>query len=588
MTELPVAGRAEIRGHVRQVLRRHCGDLAVMLLLHCLAVACGLTIPPLVGELIEKLSQREGNVEGTAALMAVAVIVQALLFGLAFKASARLGEVILADFREEFVHGVLALPLATVEKAGSGDLVTRSTRDVDLLSRAVRHAAPEIVAAGATIVLTFGALALTAPLLLLPCFASLPVLWAATKWYLNRAGDGYLRQNASYSQLTECFTESVVGARTVAALGRQGDRYERLLGDLRQAFQAERYTLRLRTIYLPVSDVSYVLPVVATMVVGGLLHINGAMSLAAATAATLYVQQLLTPVDTMLFWLNELQIGGAALARLRGVSSPEEGRSAERDHTRRTHATSSGRTSVPSRVLAVTDVGFQYRPGCPVLLDVNLVVEPGERLAVVGPSGAGKSTLGRLMAGIHKPTSGSVTLGDVPLYEMPLTQLRREVSLVTQEHHVFRGTLRENLRLADGRAGDDELELALKAVDAWEWAATGGLDARIGVDIVLSPSQAQQLGLARIVLVDPQILILDEATSLMDPRVARESERSLAALLRGRTVVAIAHRLHTAHDADRIVVMDEGRIRELGTHDDLLRTGGTYENLWRSWSTGER
>ena len=226
-----------------------------------------------------------------------------------------------------------------------------------------------------------------------------------------------------------------------------------------------------------------------------------------------------------------------------------------------------------------------------VLNGVDLSVGVGERIAMVGPSGAGKSTLGRLLAGIHPPRTGSVTVGGVGLTELPLTDLRGHVALVTQEHHVFVGTVRDNLALAlpdpDEPASDAQLLEALDAVDAREWveALPEGLDTVVGSGgRALTPPEAQQVALARLVLADPHTLVLDEATSLIDPRAARHLERSLAAVLQGRTVIAIAHRLFSAHDADRVAVVEDGRITEFGSHDDLVAADGSYAALWSSWN----
>jgi len=266
---------------------------------------------------------------------------------------------------------------------------------------------------------------------------------------------------------------------------------------------------------------------------------------------------------------------GASLARLLGAGQPRE--TAARPRASRPAGLGRGD-------ITVRGVSFAYRDGRDVVNDVDLVLERGERLAIVGPSGAGKSTLGRLLAGIHAPRTGSVTVGGVPLADLPPDELRRQVALVTQEHHVFRGTVRDNLVLARPDADDDAVAAALRAVDAWEWVTALGLDARVGSGgAELSPAQAQQLALARLALADPHTLILDEATSLLDPRAARHLERSFAAVLAGRTVVAIAHRLHTAHDADRVAVMADGRIDELGPHRELVSRGGPYAALWESW-----
>jgi ATP-binding cassette subfamily C protein len=225
-----------------------------------------------------------------------------------------------------------------------------------------------------------------------------------------------------------------------------------------------------------------------------------------------------------------------------------------------------------------------------VLRGVDLSVRPGERLAVVGPSGAGKTTLSRLLAGVDAPTGGSVTVGGVPVADLGPERLRRQVVLVTQEHHVFLGTVRDNLLVAEPSATDEQLWAALAAVGADDWVRElpDGLDCELGpTGCRTDGSQAQQLALARVVLADPHTLILDEATALLDPATARHTERALAAVLKGRTVIAIAHRLHTAHDADRVAVMENGLLTELGTHEDLVTAEGAYAALWRTWHGGD-
>jgi ABC-type multidrug transport system fused ATPase/permease subunit len=572
---LPVATGAQTRAYAASMLRARGRKVAGVLVLYALAGAAGLAGPRLLGDLVGSVQHgtTRAHVDRVAALLAVFVIAQAVFVRVARFSSSVIAEGIFAQLREEFLRKVVSLPLSTVERAGTGDLLTRMTSDVDALSRSVRFAVPETLIATATAILTLVAAFLVAPFVALPCLVVTPLIWGATRWYLKRAPRGYLRERRVYSQLFAGFTETVEGGRTVEALRLQKLRVDRGDRDVRRAFVAERYTLRLRTFWFPNIETAYVIPVVSCLFVGGLLEMHGHASLAQVTAVTLYMQQLVDPLDRLLSWLDELQVGTSSLSRLVGVGHVPDDR-------------------VPTGVepagedLRADDVRFSYRAGREVLHGVGLDVRRGERIAMVGPSGAGKSTLGRLLAGIHGPDSGRVTVGEVPLVDLEVERLRREVALVTQEQHVFVGTVADNLRLAKPDADDDQLASVLLAVDAADWvnALPLGLATIVGSGgYTLTPAQSQQIALARLVLADPHTLVLDEATSLLDPRAARRLERSLAAVVTNRTVIAIAHRLHTAHDADRVAVVVDGRIVELGSHEALLATGGSYADLWASW-----
>jgi ABC-type multidrug transport system fused ATPase/permease subunit len=580
-TALPVADSRSLRRYVRDLARRHPRLLWSALGLHLGAALAGLAAPRLLGDLVQSVEQGTtvGHVDRVVLALAVFLLVQTVLTRYARLTSQVLGEQVLAELREDFVANALALPVGVVESAGSGDLLTRTGRDVEQLGWSVRWALPEWTIAVVTAVVTFVAAVTVGWWVLLPVCLGLPPLVVGLRWYLARAKAGYLRESASYSAINATLTETVEGARTVEALGLGPERIGAIDDDIRESYAAERYTLYLRTVFFPSMELSYLIPTVATLLLGGYLYTQGSVTLGEVTAATLYVQMLIDPVDRIVSILDELQMGAASLARLLGVAQVPDDREV------------SGAQPVGEQ-LDARDVRFSYVDGRDVLHGVDLEVGVGERIAMVGPSGAGKSTLGRLLAGIHPPRTGAVTVGGVGLVELPLADLRGHVALVTQEHHVFVGTLRENLALAahpdaSGLVDDQAILDALRAVDALDWVESlpEGLDTVVGSGgRPVTDAQAQQIALARLVLADPHTLVLDEATSLIDPRAARHLERSLAAVLEGRTVIAIAHRLFSAHDADRVAVVEDGRIAELGSHDELVAAGGSYAALWDSWN----
>jgi ABC-type multidrug transport system fused ATPase/permease subunit len=564
-TTLPIAGTRQITRAAGRLLAAEKRAVAFTMLLNVLSAVAALGAPYLLGRIIDDVTgpHRGDRIDLLAGAVLVCALAQTLLARWALLLGYRFGERTAARIRTGFLSRALALPASVIERVPPGDLAARGTTDVDAVAGTLRDVLPSVFVAAMQGVFLVGAVVVLDPLLGLAGLLGLSGIILPGRWYLRRARDAYLEEGAANSELAEELAATTAGARTIEAFRLHESRLTVGRAAIARTRRSRLATLRLRSVYFPVTEGSYNVPVVFVLLLGGLFYFDGRVTLGTVAAATLYLRQLVGPMDTILIWLEQLQSSSASFARIEGLSAVPPA------------PASASATPADDRI-EVAGVRYAYPGGPDVLHDVDLTVQPGERLAIVGLSGAGKSTLGRLLAGIDRPPAGTVTVGGVAVAELPPDLLRRQVVLVTQEHHVFRESLRDNLMVA---APDDRLREALRTVGA-DWASD--LDADLG-ESPPTGAQAQQLALARVLLADPHTVILDEATALLDPRAARAAERALAAVLHNRTVIAIAHRLQTAHDADRIAVMDAGRIIELGTHDDLITRDGPYAALWRQW-----
>lgn len=566
---LPIADQRMVGRAALRLLAADRRSVAAMIALNSLAALAGLGAPWLLGRIIDAVTG-SGAGGGSVDLLALGVlgcaVAQMVLTRFALAIAYRFGERTAYRIREGFLRRALGLPAAVVERVPAGDLAARGTTDIDAVANTLRDVVPSMAVGAVQIVFIVSAVVVLHPLLGVVGVAGLSGIWFATRWYLRRARAAYLAEGAANSVLADDLTATTTGARTIEAFALRERRLAAGHAAIAETRRTRLATLALRSVYFPSVETSYAVPGVLVLLLGGLLYLDGRVSLGTVVAAVLYLRQLVGPLDGILIWIEQLQSSGASFARVEGLAAIPAAPPAVTEPPRHER-------------IEVSAVRYAYDPGHDVLHGVDLTIRPGERLAIVGLSGAGKSTLGMLIAGIDRPTAGTVTVGGVPIADLPPDELRRQVVLVTQEHHVFRESLRDNLIVA---APDDELREALKTVGA-DWA--DDLDRDLAL-FPLDGAQAQQVALARVVLADPHTVILDEATALLDPTAARTAERALAAVLHERTVIAIAHRLQTAHDADRVAVMDDGRIIELGTHDDLVAAGGPYAALWHSWHGG--
>ncbi|MFB6664844.1 ABC transporter ATP-binding protein [Streptomyces parvus] len=577
---LPIATPARTRAALRTLIRPDRGLALTGLGILVAATAVGLLVQPLLGRIVDIVADGRpaGDLTLPVVLLVAVAVVQGLTTTLGLTRIARLGETVLARLRERFVERALNLPADRLERAGAGDLTARVTGDVARVAEAVRSALPEMARSVLAILLTLGALALLDVRFLLAALLAVPVQLLTARWYVRRALTLYADQRVANGAQQQQLLETIGGAVTVRGHRLEEQHTERSAGRSRKAVDLTMRSVNLVLGFYGRLHIAEYIGLAAVLIAGFWLVRDGAVSIGTATAAALYFHSLFGPVNAALVLLDDAQSAAAGLARLVGVTDlaeqpePRAGKAAPVSVPQQ-------RTVSSEAAVTVHEVSHAYGSGRPVLHEVSLTLKAGEHVALVGTSGAGKSTLARIVAGVQQPTTGTVTA--------PASTGEASVVLVTQEVHVFTGSLAEDLRLARPDATDADLRTALSTVHALDWAEAlpDGLATVVGESgHRLDPARAQQLALARLVLADPALAVLDEATAEAGSAGARVLERSAEAALAGRTALVVAHRLTQAVAADRVVVLEAGRVVESGPHDELRDADGPYAALWRAWS----
>ncbi len=621
---LPVAGTHTAMRKLLGLIADRKAEFAVVFALQTALAVVGVVTPMVVGRAVDAVAAgtTSSYIRNAIVFIAVVVAVQAILGYAASLRAYVFSQKILAVLRERVVRAVTSLPLGTVEAAGSGDMIGRTTYDVERVSFFIEGAVSRLFMTVLTIAATLVAIFVADPLLGGVVVLTAAPIYFTVRFYVRRGIPAYLAASAISAGMSGVASETVEQSTTADAMRLGRVRAERMDTLIHEYWRNEVYTGWVRMLFIVMNQLVTYLPVVTGLALGGYMIGIGQTTYGTVTAIVLYASQLRYPLWTFSWWADEFQFAMAAFARIFGVEEAGKagaGASGAHDTGESGGGASSARDTGESgrevreepnaarvsgpatgaeaagpdssggfdAALHIEGVHFAYRDGQEVLHGVTLDVDGGETVAIVGPSGAGKSTLGRLIAGINAPAAGSVRIGRAEVSSMPESALHTAVAMVTQEHHVFLGSLAYNMRLAKRDATDEEIRSALEAVEAtWVDDLEDGLETKIGSGgLALTPPQAQQLALARIVLLDPAVLVLDEATSQLNPTEARSLERALGRVLKGRTVVSIAHRLYTAHDADRVAVMIDGRVAEYGSHDELTARGGEYAALWNAWQS---
>ena len=574
----PTATWPQVRKVVAQQLSlipyaRRRALIAVVFLIA--GAAANVTIPILLGKIVDAVTTG-ANIALFGVLLIGIAGASAALSATGFYVLSQLTERVIASLREDMVSTALGLPTHRVEDAGTGDLVSRSTDDVAELSAAVTETVPVLAKSIFAIASTAVALLTVDWQYLVVILAVTPLYFFAARYYLRRAPDRYAAERAAMADRARRLLEAIHGRDTVRAFRMEDTMHDRI-GAASTRVVEEGYNARRTMMVLQahLTGIELVLLGSGLAVSFWVVQAN-ALTVGAVTAAMLLLIRLRGPLMGLMRVLDTVQSGYASLARIVGVvidpPAPVPDSGAPR-----------GDGSVDMR-----DISFRYSDNSWAVEGLNLTIKPGETVALVGASGAGKSTVAALLAGLRIPDQGTVLVDGVEVALLSDAERIQRLALVSQEVHVFSGSLREDLALAAPQATDEEMVQTLRQVQAdWFFDLEAGLDTIVGAQgMPLDPVAAQQLALARIVLLDPRIIILDEATAEAGSVGAESLEDAAETVMEGRTALVVAHRLDQASRADAIVVMDNGRVVEQGSHAELLNYGGRYKQLWAAWQKG--